>query len=454
MKYPKPPSRRTKRLSHAIKTHNPDGLLNKVQGWSKCGKKPFIELKIEDGLWEETYLAALLSCWLCTFVLPSEDPNTIRPGTFKVASFLATGRPFCLAIPVLVSLYRGLNKIAHSSPMISRSGACFPVHYIYGWLGLYFKTHYEIDVPGSKMVVYSGEGGAKHFDEHEARKLIQGTSMQWDANLYVRNREETFLDDGGLSRNSLSYFISIRSSYLSMRQDGHLIVEPYSPFWFSHQFGLCQDIPGTIKEDIRQGTLDKIVEFWRLCTPYKTSCKAFFPVPPTLVNFKLHTTSGYKKWWNHIHGKYLDDGIDILIASAHPTPPKSKVVQPINVKSNNNKDIRLPKVHVANTISKSMNHHIQSKESQGVIAKLKKPPPKTPSVERSLEVHDAFERGANPILEEMSDDNDSDHHWNQTKKPKLTIPSNPNSLRDITSASANLEGAKDQVSFFFIIFFF
>ena len=111
------------------------------------------------------------------------------------------------------------------------------------------------------MVVYSGEGGAKHFDEHEARKLIQGTSMQWDANLYVRNREETFLDDGGLSRNLLSYFISIHSSYLSMRQDGHLIVEPYSPFRFSLKFGLCQDILGTIKEGIRQGTLDKIVSF-------------------------------------------------------------------------------------------------------------------------------------------------------------------------------------------------
>ena len=101
-----------------------------------------------------------------------------------------------------------------------------------------------------------------------------------------------------------------------------------------------------------------------------------------------------------------------------------------------------------------MNHHIQSKESQGVIAKLKKPPSKTPFFERSLEVHNAFERGANSVLEEMSDDNDNDHHWNQTKKPKLTIPSNSNSLRGITGASVNLEGAKDQVSFFFLSFFF
>nr|POE95582.1 hypothetical protein CFP56_22722 [Quercus suber] len=306
------------------------------------------------------------------------------------------------------------------------------------------ETHYEIDVPGPKIVVYSEEGGAKHFDEHEARKLIHGTSMQWDANLYVKNREETFLDDGGLFRNSLTYFMSIRSSYLSMRQDGHLIVEPYSPFRFSRQLGLCQDIPGTIKEDICQGTLDKIVEFWRLCILYKTGCKAFFPVPPTLSNSILHTTSGYKKWWNHIHGKYLDDGVNILVASAHPPPPKSKVVQPINVKSDNNKDIQLPKVHVPNTFSKSVNHPIQSKESQGVTTKLKKPPSKAPYIERSLEVQDAFDGGANPVLEEMSDDNDSDHHWVRTKKPKLTIPSNPNSLRGITSASENLKGAKDQ----------
>ena len=109
---------------------------------------------------------------------------------------------------------------------------------------------------------------------------------------------------------------------------------------------------------------------------------------------------------------------------------------------------------MANTISKFVNHHIQSKESQGVIAKLMKPPPRALFVERSLGVHDAFEGGANPVLEEMSDDNDSDHHWNRTKKPKLTIPSNPNSLRGITSASANLEGAKDQVSLFFFYHFF
>ena len=96
---------RTKRLSRPIKTHNLDGLFNRVQGWSKYGKCPFINLKVEDELWEETYLAALLSCWLYTFVLPSEDLNTICPRTFNTASFMAPGYPVNRAIPVLASLY-------------------------------------------------------------------------------------------------------------------------------------------------------------------------------------------------------------------------------------------------------------------------------------------------------------------------------------------------------------
>ena len=116
---------RKKRLSCPIKNHNLDGLFNKVQGWSKYGKCPFVNLKVKDELWEETYLATLLSCWLYTFVLPSEDLKTIRLGTFKIAGFMAAGCPVSLAIPVLASLYRGLNKIAHFSPTISHSGAWF-----------------------------------------------------------------------------------------------------------------------------------------------------------------------------------------------------------------------------------------------------------------------------------------------------------------------------------------
>ncbi|KAF3949454.1 hypothetical protein CMV_024674 [Castanea mollissima] len=99
-------------------------------------------------------------------------------GTFKVASLMAIGRPFSLAIPVLTSFYRGLNKLARS-PVVGSTKACLPMHYIYGWLGHYFDTHHGVtlEVIGPKMVRFSGAGGARYYDEYEAQRLIQGNHM-------------------------------------------------------------------------------------------------------------------------------------------------------------------------------------------------------------------------------------------------------------------------------------
>ena len=213
----KPPLRRPKRSCRPKQTYNPDSSFGKAHAWSLKEKGGFADLEVQEGLCEETYFAALLSCWLCIFVLLSEDLNTIRLGTFKVASLMAIGRPFSLAIPVLTSLYRGLNSLAHSS-VVSSSKVCLPMHYVYGWLGHYFDTHHgvKLAVIGPKMVRFSGAGRAKYYDEYEARRLIQGNRMLWGANLLVKNTNETFEDNGNLSHTSLEHFISIRSSYLSM----------------------------------------------------------------------------------------------------------------------------------------------------------------------------------------------------------------------------------------------
>ena len=216
-KYMKPPPRRLKRSCRPKQTYNPDGSFGKAHAWSLKEKGGFADLEVQEGLCEETYFAALLSCWLCIFVLLSEDLNTIRLGTFKVASLMAIGRPFSLAIPVLTSLYRGLNSLAHSS-VVSSSKVCLPMHYVYGWLGHYFDTHHgvKLEVIGPKLVRFSGAGRARYYDEYEARRLIQGNRMLWGANLLVKNTNETFEDNGNLSHTSLEHFISIRSSYLSM----------------------------------------------------------------------------------------------------------------------------------------------------------------------------------------------------------------------------------------------
>jgi len=47
-----------------------------------------------------------------------------------------------LAIPTLTSVYRGLNRISMARNL-TKLEAIFPIHYVYGWLGTYLRTHFE-----------------------------------------------------------------------------------------------------------------------------------------------------------------------------------------------------------------------------------------------------------------------------------------------------------------------
>ena len=90
---------------------------------------------------KETYLAAFLACWLCKFLLPWRGVNLICHGVFKVTSRMAQCETFSLTAQVLASIYSDLNEITYSSK--SRTNASiFPIHYLYGWLGEYFDTHF------------------------------------------------------------------------------------------------------------------------------------------------------------------------------------------------------------------------------------------------------------------------------------------------------------------------
>jgi len=71
----------------------------------------FNALEIPIDKRESTYLAAFLSCWLCIFALPEDEKGFIHPGTFEVASNMAIGCTYSLAVLVLASIYRGLDGI-------------------------------------------------------------------------------------------------------------------------------------------------------------------------------------------------------------------------------------------------------------------------------------------------------------------------------------------------------
>ncbi|KAL0406232.1 UNVERIFIED_CONTAM: hypothetical protein Slati_3937100 [Sesamum latifolium] len=183
-------------------------------------------------------LSGLLSLLALHVRSPGKDVNSIRPSTFKMASMMANGRRVSLAIPVLTSIYEGLNIIASSSRP-ARTSPSFPVHFVYAWLASYFKTHYPIwqGLCGPKMTRFSGEGGAKYYDPQEARKRIHKAEFVfWACNMIVMNRPFKFIDNGDAELDH-DYFIAIRSSYLTLRQGDKFIIEPYSPHRFGHQFG-------------------------------------------------------------------------------------------------------------------------------------------------------------------------------------------------------------------------
>ena len=85
---------------------------------------------------------------------------------FKVASRMDQGETFNFAILVLAIIYNGLNEIVHSSNS-GTNASIFPIHYLYGWLGEYFNTHFispSWNYP-PRMTYYVGEFSAKCFDD-------------------------------------------------------------------------------------------------------------------------------------------------------------------------------------------------------------------------------------------------------------------------------------------------
>ncbi|KAL0298651.1 UNVERIFIED_CONTAM: hypothetical protein Sradi_6524900 [Sesamum radiatum] len=285
-KYHPPPPRKEKKTVRPKSTHNPLGDIAIHERWLTAEEALFAKLCIERSLKEEVYLAAYLACRLCVFVLPSKDVNSIRPSTFKMASLMANGRRVNLAIPVLASIYEGLNTVA-TSPK-------------------------PAELRGPKMTRFFGEGGAKYYEPREARKRIHKAEfVSWACNMLVKAEPFKFVDDGRAEELNHSYFVAIHLSYLTLRQGGRFIIESYSPHRFGRQFGYYQDVPGTLIYDTRVVSLEEGLRYWRLCVLSKSSSKAWFPCLP--ANAKKLCSEAYKAWWAKIHGTFFDDNIACLI---------------------------------------------------------------------------------------------------------------------------------------------
>ncbi|KAM1264727.1 hypothetical protein ACFX2J_034501 [Malus domestica] len=164
---------------------DPSGVIGSTRRRSSDELRMFEDLGIALEHVDEFYLAAFLACWLCKFVFPTGDVNLIRPGVFKIASKMAAGESFSLAIPVLANIYNGLSIVSNSASTEDRA-TMLPYHYVYGWLGEYFGTHFSLTTldksrhssstaakMGPLMAKYSGTLSAKSLDDLQARALFE-----------------------------------------------------------------------------------------------------------------------------------------------------------------------------------------------------------------------------------------------------------------------------------------
>nr|GLL49345.1 uncharacterized protein LOC105964676 [Ipomoea trifida] len=172
------PRKEDTKKSRPKNTQNLNGKIPAFKGWTKATRVPFVELRIPPEIEEETHLAAYLSCWLCVFVLPIKATRLIRYVTFK----MATCQTLNLAIPVLASIYNGLNAISNSAQP-GQADSRFSIHYVYGWLSFYYDTHFANDHVSTSplMITNSGEGG----EVETRRKIFKADSANWSLTLLI-----------------------------------------------------------------------------------------------------------------------------------------------------------------------------------------------------------------------------------------------------------------------------
>uniref|UniRef100_A0A803MDQ1 Aminotransferase-like plant mobile domain-containing protein n=1 Tax=Chenopodium quinoa TaxID=63459 RepID=A0A803MDQ1_CHEQI len=270
--------------------------VNETFLWNDEVHEAFTILGIPEAHRKQTYLTAFLSCWLCAFVLPLKDLGFIRPGVFKPASSLASGRKISLAIPVLTSIYRGLNELSTSAAPGRRPGF-FPAHYVYIWIAKYFRSHRMSThkYAGAHMIRFQGPDAVIYSSSADAKSTIRsGRSINWLATCPNEPEDKRFVDDNQRLRR-ISDLIAMRSCYVTLRYDDSYVIESYNPHRFGRQFGFYQGLPGELEPQVDAITPERVFQLFQASTQLGTKSEFFIPSRPFSPQSRV--TSAYATWW-------------------------------------------------------------------------------------------------------------------------------------------------------------
>ncbi|CAL2256244.1 unnamed protein product [Prunus armeniaca] len=289
-KYKKPLRKTIRNKSQKPKEDSdPSGIIPMSLKRTEEEEGVFEDLGITDEDMEKSYLAAFFACRLCKFVFPKDDVTLIRPGVFKVASRMAHGVSFGLAVPVLASIYKGLQDIS-SADDPGNCATILPFHYVYRWLGEYFDTHFtsssEKSIP--IMARFSRRLSAKFFEDSTAQALFRTcgkVEMSHLARVFSKCKQLT--DEDHISKEDFEYFMCLHSRFVSLRQENYRVIQPYSPYRFSRQFCYVQHVPGELKDDVRNGTVLSVYSHWKSCLKIRSISTITLPTNDNIREFEV-----------------------------------------------------------------------------------------------------------------------------------------------------------------------
>ncbi|CAN6712575.1 unnamed protein product [Malus baccata var. baccata] len=157
---------------------------------------------------------------------------------------------------------------------------------------------------GPLMTKYSGVLSTKSLDDLQARALFESCEgLRMDPLARVGSARRGIVDNSHLRSSDLSYLISLRSGFVSLRQEDRCIVQPYSPHRFSRQFGFVQNLPGKLKENNQSASLQAMYMHWESCTRARTNAVITLPAKD---EFKSNlVTRVYARWWSKVYYKNL-----------------------------------------------------------------------------------------------------------------------------------------------------
>ncbi|CAL5441918.1 unnamed protein product [Camellia sinensis] len=275
---------------------------------------------------DDVYLSGFLASWLSGFVFPHSSEE-IRPTTFHVATKMAGGTLFSLAILVLAYLYHCLGKMASSSSP-GKENIQGPLHYLFGWISLYFvKTYSHGDpqsicpIPDIHFMPYLGFIGNQSAAQFFTDKfpfvdslLTYRTECQFWALTHESEPLGILVDSERISPFYLGYLISLRQGILTFKMGFNFISEPYSPNRYGRQFGFAQACPIPLNVSCRQPSeWSKFYYNWRHMLRCGTKVSLELPGSRSTS----HVTMPYANWW-------LGTSFTVLQYVTHSQPKSSR----------------------------------------------------------------------------------------------------------------------------------